>query len=83
MVTATAPMEIPTVPPPALPPEEHVTGMRGQGVHAKALRIRAFWFEIGKTFKGDQQHLIKWNQSMMKTCRRRRESKETFLQFVE
>ena len=45
--TATAPMEIPTVPPPAPPPEEHVPEMRGQGVHAKALGIRAFWSEIG------------------------------------
>ena len=49
MPTATAPMEIPTVPPPAPPPEEHVLEMRGQGVHAKALRIRAFWSEIGRT----------------------------------
>ena len=46
--TATAPMEIPTVPP-APPPEEHVHEMRGQGVHAKALRIRALWSEIGRT----------------------------------
>ena len=49
MPTATAPMEIPTVPPPAPPPEEHLHEMRGQGVHAKALRIRAFWSEIGRT----------------------------------
>ena len=49
MPTALAPMEIPTVPPPAPPPEEHVPEMRGQGVHAKALRIRAFWSEIGRT----------------------------------
>ena len=49
MPTATEPMEIPTVPPPAPPPEEHVPEMRGQGVHAKALRIRAFWSEIGRT----------------------------------
>ena len=41
--------EIPTVPPPAPPPEEHMAEMRGQGVHAKALRIRAFWSEIGRT----------------------------------
>ena len=34
---------------PAPPPEEHVPEMRGQGVHAKALRIRAFWSEIGRT----------------------------------
>ena len=47
--TATARGEIPTVPPPAPPPEEHVPEMRGQGVHAKALRIRAFWSEIGRT----------------------------------
>ena len=49
MPTATALMEIPTVLPPAPPPEEHVHEMRGQGVHAKALRIRAFWSEIGRT----------------------------------
>ena len=49
MPTATAPMEIPTVPPPTPPPEEHVPEMRGQEVHAKALRIRAFWSEIGRT----------------------------------
>ena len=48
MPTATARGEIPTVPPPALPPEEHVLEMRGQGVHAKALRIRAFWSAIGR-----------------------------------
>ena len=47
MPTGAAPMEIPTVPPP--PPEEQVPEMRGQGVHAKALRIRAFWSEIGRT----------------------------------
>ena len=39
MPTAAALMEIPTVPPPAPPPEEQVPEMRGQGVHAKALRI--------------------------------------------
>ena len=49
MPTATARGEIPTVPPPAPPPEEHMPEMRGQGVHAKALRIRAFWSEIGRT----------------------------------
>ena len=49
MPTATTREEIPTVPPPAPPPEEHVPEMRGQGVHAKALRIRAFWSEIGRT----------------------------------
>ena len=49
MPTATAQGEIPTVPPLALPPEDHVPEMRGQGVHAKALRIRAFWSEIGRT----------------------------------
>ena len=47
MPTATAREEIPTVPPPAPPPEEHVPEMRGQGVDAKALRIIAFWSEIG------------------------------------
>ena len=46
MSTATTRGEIPTVPPPAILPEEHVLEMRGQGVHAKALRIRAFWSEI-------------------------------------
>ena len=49
MPAATARKKIPTVPPPALPPEEHVPEMRGQGVHAKPLRIRAFWSEIGRT----------------------------------
>ena len=49
MPTATAQGEIPTVPPPAPPPEVHVPAMRAQGVHAKALRIRAFWSEIGRT----------------------------------
>ena len=49
MPTATAPVEIPTVLQLAPPPEEHVHGMRGKGVHAKALRIRAFWSEIGRT----------------------------------
>ena len=29
--------------------EEHVLEMRGQGVHAKAPRIRTFWSEIGRT----------------------------------
>ena len=38
-----------TVPPPAPPPEEHIPERRGQGVHAKALTIRAFWSEIGRT----------------------------------
>ena len=46
---ATAQEEIPTVPPPAPPPDGHVPEMQGQGVHAKALRIRAFWSEIGRT----------------------------------
>ena len=49
MPTATAREEIPIVPPPQPPAEEHVPEMRGQGVHAKALRIRAFWLEIGRT----------------------------------
>ena len=49
MPTGAAPMEIPTVPPPAPPPEEQVPEIRSQGVHAKALRIRAFWSEVGKT----------------------------------
>ena len=30
-------------------PEEHVPEMRGQGVYTKALKIRAFWSEIGRT----------------------------------
>ena len=29
--------------------DQNVPEMRGQGVHAKALRIRAFWSEIGRT----------------------------------
>ena len=41
-------VEIPTALPLALPPEEHVPEMRGQGVHAKAFRIRAFCSEIGR-----------------------------------
>ena len=49
MPTATGPMEIPTVPPSEPPPEEQVPEMRGQGVHAKALRIRAFGSEIGRS----------------------------------
>ena len=49
MPTGAAPMEIPTVPPSGPLPEEQVPEMRGQGVHAKALRIRAFWSEIGRT----------------------------------
>ena len=39
--TATAQVDIPTVPPPAPPPKVHVPEMRAQGVHAKALRIGA------------------------------------------
>ena len=48
---ATVQREIPTVPPPAPPPQpgSDVPEIRGQGVHAKALRIRAFWSEIGRT----------------------------------
>ena len=49
MPTATALMDIPAEPPSAPPPEEQVPELRGQGVHAKALRIRAFWSEIGRT----------------------------------
>ena len=49
MSTATTEGELPTEPPSAPPPEEHVPEMRGQGVHSKALRIRAFWSEIGRT----------------------------------
>ena len=48
-LTSRPPRESPTVLPPAPPPEEHAHEMRGQGVHAKALRIRAFWSEIGRT----------------------------------
>ena len=51
MLTATAPMEIPTVPPPTPPPEEHVPEMRGQGVHAKALKDQS-WSGIGRTLPG-------------------------------
>ena len=49
MLTVTAREEIHSVPPPAPPPEEHAHEMRGQGVHAKQLRVRAFWSEIGRT----------------------------------
>ena len=45
-VTAT---ETETAPEPPPQPDSHVPEMRGQGVHAKALRIRAFWSEIGRT----------------------------------
>ena len=44
MPTATAPIEIPTV-----PPEGQVPEMRGQGVHAKTLRIRAFRSGTGRS----------------------------------
>ena len=37
----------PPAPPPQ--PDSDVPEMRGQGVHAKALRIRSFWSEIGRT----------------------------------
>ena len=63
MPTATAQGEIPTVPPPAPPPEEHVPEMRGQGVHAKALRIRAFWSEIGRTPGPGKTHSRMQNMS--------------------
>ena len=45
------PMVVPPSPPPALPPQpdSDVPETRGQGVHAKALRIRSFWSEIGRT----------------------------------
>ena len=45
------PMLVPPVPPPAHPPQlgSDVPEVRGQGVHAKALRIRSFWSEIGRT----------------------------------
>ena len=155
-----------TAPEPPPQPDSHVPEMRGQGVHAKALRIRAFWSEIGRTpgwparetpgpgkshtrecksyqdawdesrrtasaeeaklgivgdpdtrpldpsgssvvpsrrrqkqplrqttrtqltrwtrttSEEDQRHLINWNQSTMKTCRRRHEWQETFFTSV-
>ena len=49
MPTTTARGKILTVLPPAPPPDEHAPEIRGQGVHAKALRTRAFWSEIGRT----------------------------------
>ena len=51
MPSATARQEIPTVLLLAPPPQHdsHVHEFRGQGVHAKALRIRAFWSDIGRT----------------------------------
>ena len=49
MSTAPTQGEFPTVSQLAPPPEEHVPEMRGQGVLAKARRIRAFWSEIGRT----------------------------------
>ena len=45
MPSETVRREIPTVP----QPDRHVPEMRGQGVHAKALRIKSFWSEIGRT----------------------------------
>ena len=41
----------PMVPPPAPPPQpgSDFHEMRGQGVNAKALQIRSFWSEIGRT----------------------------------
>ena len=46
--TATA-TETATAREPPPQPDSHELEMRGQGVHAKALRIRAFWSEIGRT----------------------------------
>ena len=51
MPTAMAPMEIPTVPPPAPPPEEHVPEMRGQGV------LRDFWSESAELLDARQVRL--------------------------
>ena len=43
--------EIPTAPADEPPPQHDSGGsvLRGQGVHAKALRIRASWSEVGRT----------------------------------
>ena len=41
--------ETTTAPEPPPQPDSHVPEMRGQGVHANALRFRAFWSEIGRT----------------------------------
>ena len=43
--SATVQREIPMVPPPVPPPQpdSETPEMRGQGVHAKALRLGAFW----------------------------------------
>ena len=43
--------EIPTIPAPVPPPqpETQESVLRGQGVHPKARRIRAYWSEIGRT----------------------------------
>ena len=46
--TATA-TETTTAPEPPPQPDSNVPEMRGQGVHTKALRIRAIWSEIGRT----------------------------------
>ena len=45
MPSATVQREIPMVPPPVPPPQpdSETPEMRGQGVHAKALQIGAFW----------------------------------------
>ena len=45
-VIATETTKAPEPPP---QPDSHELEMRGQGVHAKALRISAFWSEIGRT----------------------------------
>ena len=166
MSTATTQGEVPTVPPPAPPPEDHVPEMRGQGVHAKAsgsepsgqksaelpdarharlpvqgshtvvnasrikmpgtraaephqrrrrnvellqiqkhdhwtrVEVRRIPSRRGRkrplrkrtrtrltrwmrtTFEEDQQQPINWNQSAMKTCRRRHEWQETFFTSV-
>ena len=42
MPTATAREEIPTVPPIAPPPKEHVAEMRGQGVHVESTQDQIF-----------------------------------------
>ena len=97
MPTAKATGEIPTVPPPAPPPEDHVPKMRAQKVHAKApspldpepnrtkttsAKDNELTMWMRTTSEEDKRHLIIWNLSTMKKCRRRDEWQETFFTSV-
>ena len=82
MPTGAATMENPTVPPPAPPynPEEHVPEMRGQGVHATALRMRAFWSDIGRTPGCPDQIHDRWTQVEVRWIPSRRGQKQPLRQ---